>query len=222
MTDREDLPIISQPSDTTRLDGLHLEEKKPAPRPVPAAVPQRSPTETRRAVTVPPRPAPPPSPAPAGRDDEDPEKLLREYADRQKSKLARLEQDLQKASAERDSLKSRGEALSKDLQDARTQLQMIPKLEDTIKGLQEKLDAALLSNGMAQAEAAKLKMRANDLETNLKKAEERAGQAEKTLSETQSSLRQQTQARQEAEAKIAVAIQALHGKSATGAVPVKK
>jgi len=224
--DREDIPAISPPSDSTKIEGLHAEVKKPLTetrRPAPPAGPQRASTETRRALTSPPPPrsAPPPAPAPA-RDEEDPEKLLREYADRQKNKIARLEQDLQKTSAERDSLRSRSEGLSRDLQEARTQLQMIPRQEEMIKDLQQKLDAALLSNGMAQAETSKLRMRANDLEANLKKTEERAAQAEKTLSETQSSLRQQTQARQEAEAKIAVAVQALQGKNAPGAAPAKK
>ncbi len=223
--EREDIPAISPPSASTQIEGLHAESAKPPPevrKAPPAPGGQRAPTETRRAaVAAPSKPAQPAGPAPS-RDEDDPEKLLREYADRQKNRIARLEQDLQKISAERDSLRNRNEGLSKELQEARTQLQMIPKQEEMIKDLQQKLDAALLSNGMAQAESSKLRLRVNDLEANLKKTEERASQAEKALSEAQSALRQQTQARQEAEAKIAVAIQALQGKHATAVSPARK
>ncbi len=218
-TDREDFPVISPPSDTTKVSPVRpVEEKKPAPeprKPVPAAAdPQRPPTETRRAVTPAPRPAPPPSSAPAARDEDDPERLLREYSDRQKNKIARLEQELHKAQAERDGYKARSETISKELLEAKKQLEGMAKQEEMIRDLQQKLDAALLSNGMVQSENAKLKVRASDLEANLQKTEERASRAEKTASETQASLGQQTQARQEAEAKIAAALQALQARSA--------
>lgn len=215
--DREDFPLISPPSDAIKIEGLHAEESKPAPKPAPA--PQRNPTETRRAATAPPRPAAPPPPPPAARDEEDPEKLLREYADRQKNKIGRLEQDLQKLAGERDALKAKVEAQAKELQDARSQLQMIPKLEETIKGLQEKVDAALLSNGMVQAENSKLKLKVGELEASLKKTEERASHAEKSLADTQNWLKQQTQGRLEAEQRIAIALQTLQGKPAAGAAP---
>jgi hypothetical protein len=222
--DREDLPVISPSSDSTKIEGLHAEARPPAPKPASAPSPLKSPTETRRAVTAPPRPAAPPPPAPVGRDEEDPEKLLREYADRQKNKIGRIEQDLQRTVGERDSFKSKGETLAKELHDARTQLQMIPKLEETIKDLQQKVDAALLSNGMAQAENSKLKLKASDLEGNLRKAEERAAHAEKSLADTQGWLKQQTQGRLEAEQRIAIALQTLQGKvgAAPAPAPAKK
>ena len=218
--DREDFPLISPASDSIKIDGLHAEEPKPAPKPAPAPAPQRNPTETRRATTVPVRPAaPPPPPAAGGRDEDDPEKLLREYADRQKNKIGRMEQDLQKMTGERDALKTKSETLAKELQDARSQLQMIPKLEETIKGLQEKVDAALLSNGMVQAENSKFKLKVGELEASLKKTEERATHAEKSLADTQTWLKQQTQGRLEAEQKIAIALQTLQGKPGAAPAP---
>lgn len=200
MDEREDLPVIDF-SDSSKVDGLHAAEGKKPPAP-PRPAPPKAPPETRRATV----PAPP---AHAG-GEEDPEQLLRQYADRQKNRIARLEQDLQKTTAERDSLHTRADTLSRELGDAR---QRIAKLEDSVRELQQKLDAAVLSNGMLQTELSKAKARTQDLEGNLRQTEERAAQAEKSLAETQLAARQQTQARQEAEAKIAAALQVLQGKA---------
>lgn len=201
MDEREDLPVIDF-SDSTKVEGLHAEEKKPPPRPAPP----RTPPETRRAAVPTPRPA---ASAPVA-GEEDPEKLLQQYAERQKNRIARLEQDLQKTAGERDALQARADTLSRELTDSR---QRIVKLEESVRDLQQKLDAAVLSNGMLQTELSKVKARVHDLEGNLRQTEERAAQAEKSLAEAQLAVRQQTQARQEAEAKIAAALQALQGKT---------
>src|SRR5438876_7033323 len=116
-----DLPVISLPTDSTRIEGVPIvnvpkatasgEPRKaapmearlsPAPTPAPGAVPPRpaaapqAPADPRKASEFrkpgsvaphPARPAPTPAaPLPIAEPaEEDPEKLLREYADRQKT-----------------------------------------------------------------------------------------------------------------------------------------
>ena len=110
--------------------------RPPAPRPAAPAAEPRKGTELRKpapAAAAPARAAgdasasrpaaPSVKPATAsvptvsaGGDDEDPEKLLREYADRQKTKMVRLEQQVveyKKIVAERDSLRAKVDALGK-------------------------------------------------------------------------------------------------------------
>src|SRR6185295_16287284 len=129
----------------------------------PAAADPRKASDVRKPGTVTPvrpagdasasRPAAPavkaPVPSASGGEDEDPEKLLREYAERQKTKLVRLEQQVveyKKVVAERDSLRAKVEALSKELQDAKRQVEVAAKSDEVIKDLQGKVDAAILSN----------------------------------------------------------------------------
>src|SRR4029453_19033460 len=91
--------------------------------------------------------APDPAPAaPGGGEDEDPEKLLREYADRQKTKVVRLEQQLvedKKVVGERDALPAKVESMTKELQDAKRQVEASGKSEEMIRDLQGKVDAAV-------------------------------------------------------------------------------
>src|SRR5258706_14923613 len=119
----DDFPIISLSSDSTEIELTPPKEAKvteptrqPAPdarkaAPAPAAQPDpRKSSEVRKPGSIAParpandpsasRPAAPavrPAAAPAasaGGEDDDGEKLLREYADRQKTKMVRLEQQL--------------------------------------------------------------------------------------------------------------------------------
>jgi hypothetical protein len=170
------------------------------------------------------RPAAPAVKAPvpaAGGEDDDAEKLLREYAERQKTKVVRLEQQVleyKKVVAERDSLKAKVDSLSKELQDAKRQLEASAKAEEMIRDLQGKVDAAILSNSILTDDKNKLKSGLSQQTEHLKKSEERAEQAEKGLAEVQEKLVEETQAREEAEAKVAAALTALQ----SDAKPVAK
>jgi len=151
------------------------------------------------------RPAAPavkaPIPAAVG-EDEDPEKLLREYAERQKTKVVRLEQQVleyKKVVAERDSLRAKVDSLSKELQEAKRQIEASAKSEEMIKDLQGKVDAAILSNSILTDDKAKLKQGLSQQTEHLKKSEERAAQAEKSLAELQEKLVEETQGREEAD-----------------------
>src|SRR5436190_17034467 len=140
----DDLPMIS--TDSTQVEITPVKEAKvgapepirppakPAGAPAPAAqADPRKGSEVRKAGPVAParpandpsasRPAAPsvrPAPAAAASEDEDPEKLLREYADRQKTKMVRLEQQVveyKKIVGERDAFKAKVDALTRELQD---------------------------------------------------------------------------------------------------------
>lgn len=171
----EDLPFISQPADFEL-----IEEPKAAPR------------------------AAKPEPARAPRDDDDPETLLRQYAERQKTKTARFEQDLQKMGAERSKLVN-------ELALVKTQLQTAQKLDLVVQDLQAQLDAALKSHSMLSSENAKLKMRLGENEGNGKKFEEKARQAEQNLAEAKAALERETVARQEVDIRVASAVRTLQG-----------
>lgn len=245
-----DLPIISL-SDSTSEGVPAVNESKPAPDPRrappsevrrpataapaapparPAAAPQnsdpRKSSEVRKPGSVAPAAAPrPAAPAAAAESsEEDPERFLREYADRQKTKVHRLEQqlvELKKVTAERDALRSKSEALAKELGEARKQLEAAAKADDVIKDLQGKVDAALLSGAMATDEIGKLRAKSESLEASIKGAEERAKTAERTLTETIRSLSSQTEGRKDAEARISNALHALQGDGVSKAATVK-
>lgn len=164
------------------------------------------------------RPAAPavkaPIPQAGGGEDEDPEKLLREYAERQKTKMVRLEQQVteyKKVVAERDSLRAKVDALSKELQDAKRQVEVAAKSDEVIKDLQGKVDAAILSNSILTEDKNKLKTGLSQQTEHLKKSEERAEKAEKSLAEVQKKLAEETSARQEADDRVAAAIDVLQG-----------
>ncbi len=225
--ERDDLPVISLPSETTEA----AEPRKPAgeqkrpPEPARPAFSQAAPPVLSRQAPLPP-PTPParvspitvaaPGPLvapPAPAVDDDPERLLREYAERQKTRVARLEQqiaDLRRATAERDALRVRCEGLDRELGETRRQADAAAKAaEDLNRELQRRLDDALLSHSMISSENAKLKMRLQDAEAAAKKQEERAAAAERSFAESQGSLRQQLEARQELEGRVSAALQAL-------------
>ncbi len=197
------------------------EARKPgsvAPAPAPAR-PANDPSASRPAA---PSVRPAPAPAAAASDDEDPEKLLREYADRQKNKMVRLEQQLveyKKVVAERDAFKAKVDALGKELQEARRQLELSTKNEEVIKDLQGKVDAAILSNSILSEDKEKLKKALSTQTENLKKAEDRGAHAEKSLAEVEKQLAAESSAREAAEGKVAAALEALQsgGASATKA-----
>ncbi len=225
-----DLPMINQPSDSTKIDVPAVRVVKPAPEvrrspaselrrpaaPAPAAAAQdpRAASEARKAGTVTPK-----APAPAAQEsteDEDAEKLLREYTERQKTKVLRLEQQVveqKKVAAERDAFRAKAESLAKELQDSRRQLEGSAKSEEVIKDLQGKLDAALLSHTMATDEVGKLKAKVHEYADVLRKSEARASQFEKSLHEAQAALKAQSDGRKEAESRVAAALQALQGAS---------
>lgn len=239
-----DLPAISLPTDSTKIEGVHaVNEPKPAevrrnpgseirkPGVVPAArpaapAPAAAPSDPRKASEIrkPAAATPPPRPAPAA--EEDPENLLRQYAEHQKTKVLRLEQqliELKKTQAERDALRQKSEALAKELGEARRQLEAAGKADAVIKDLQAKVDAALFSSAMERDDLAKIRAKNEALEAAHKRAEERAAHAEKGLAEAQRSLASQTEGRREAEARVAAALQALQGevsKSPTVKTPV--
>jgi hypothetical protein len=182
----------------------------PAPAPAPARPAHDASASRPAAPSV--RPAPAPAPSAAAGDDEDPEKLLREYADRQKTKMVRLEQQLveyKKIVGERDALKAKVDALSKELQDARRQVEASTKSEEIIKDLQGKVDAAILSNSILSEDKEKLKKALSQQTENLKKAEDRGAQAEKSLAEVEKQLAEESDAREAAENKVAAALAAL-------------
>jgi len=172
------------------------------------------------------RPAAPavkaPIPQAGGGDDEDPEKLLREYAERQKTKVVRLEQQVteyKKVVAERDSLRAKVDALSKELQDAKRQVEVAAKSDEVIKDLQGKVDAAILSNSILTEDKNKLKTGLSQQTEHLKKSEERAEKAEKSLAELQKKLAEETAGRQEAEDRVAAALDVLQGGGADADAP---
>jgi hypothetical protein len=255
----DDLPMISQPTDSTEIELTPQKEvqvnapeprRNPTtqvPRPASAEIPPakhvgrvdaptvsippgssgdpRKASEARRPGSVAParplndpsatRPAAPAVKAPvpsAASEDEDPEKLLREYAERQKTKVVRLEQQVveyKKVVAERDSLRAKVDALGKELQDAKRQIEVAEKSDEVIKDLQGKVDAAILSNSILSDDKEKLKKGLSQQTEHLKKAEDRAAQAEKSLTDVQSQLAEQTAGREESEARVAAALEAL-------------
>lgn len=227
-----DFPAISQPTDSTRIDIKPSPPKalavkppppkaSPAPVPAPAAKPDpRKASEIRRVPTqaVPAVAAPKPAPAATvSRDDEDPEKLLREYADRQKTKVTRLEGelvDLRKAAAEREQFRLKSEAQARELGELRAKLDAASRLDAVIKDLQGKIDAAILANGMLTDENGKLKAKLHELAGSGRKSEERAAYAEKSLGEASKALAAENNARKDAEARIAAAAQALQPRAA--------
>jgi hypothetical protein len=235
-----DFPVISQPTDSTRID---IKPAAPKPPPAPAAKPvtvvtkspvapaadprkaseaRRVPTQAVPAVQAPAPKAAAPAPKPAG-EDEDPEKLLREYADRQKTKVTRLEGELvelRKAAAERDQYRVKCEGLTREVSELRAKLDAASKLDAVIKDLQGKLDAAILSNGMLTDENGKLKAKGQELTAGLRKSEERAAYAEKSLAESSKALAAEKEARKDGEARIAAAAHALQPRPA--APPAKK
>jgi hypothetical protein len=242
----DDLPMISDATDSTRIDLPAKPVAKPVAKPAappvpapakpavgtarvapvsaPAAQDPRKASELRRAQGAPAPAVRPPAPPPLSpRDDEDPEKLLREYADRQKTKVTRLEGELvelRKAAAEREQYRVKWEMAARDLQDARAKLEAASKLDAVIKDLQGKVDAAILSNGMLTDENGKLKAKVQELAGTAKKLEEKAAHAEKVLADASRALTAETAARREAEARIAAAAQALQPR--TPAAPPKK
>ena len=221
-----DFPVISQPTDSTRIDikpsppkAFAVKAPPPAP-PKPAAAPAeaRKATQSVPAVAKPvaaaPKPAaPPPASNPAAaREDEDPEKLLREYADRQKTKVNRLEVELvelRKAAAEREQFRQKSEAQARDLSELRAKLDAASRMDAVIKDLQGKVDAAILANGMLTDENGKLKAKVQELGAAGRKSEERAVFAEKSLAECSKALATEKDARKDAEARIAAAAHAL-------------
>ncbi len=232
--DSNDLPIISLPTESTRVDtsaavpamtkpaseirkAAPPAEVRKAPPPIAAAARPAAPPAGRVApptVSMPSAPKPPPS---ATVEDEDPERLLREYAERQKTKVVRLEQQLgesRKVAAERDAFRSSNENLARELGDARRQLEAAAKFDDVIRDLQGKLDAALLNNSMLGEEKARLKAGLGEMLAKHKTLEEKAAQTEKALAEAQKSLAAQGEARRGAEARVAAALHALQGEAA--------
>jgi hypothetical protein len=260
MSDTDDLPMISPPSDSTQIELSPQKEvrvnapeprrhqttrviskpadtavpaehaaAKPAPRPAAPAAPVPAP----RPPILAPKPSAPAGDAasasrpvapvvkapvpPAGGEDEDPEKLLREYAERQKTKLVRLEQQLveyRKVVGERDALKAKVEALSKELQEAKRQVEVAAKSDEVIKDLQGKVDAAILSNNILSEDKEKLKKALAQQTEFLKKSEERAAQTEKSLVEAEKKLAEESEGRRVAETRVAGALDALRGEVA--------
>jgi hypothetical protein len=183
------------------------------PGSVAPARPASDPSASRPAApSVRPATASVPTVSAGGGEDEDPEKLLREYADRQKTKMVRLEQQVveyKKIVAERDSLRAKVEALGKELQEAKLQLEASTKSEEVIKDLQGKVDAAILSNSILSEDKEKLKKALSQQTEHLKKAEERGEQTEKNLAELEKQLAEEADAREEAQAKVSAALKAL-------------
>jgi len=234
----EDLPMISPSSDSTQVELTPQKEvrvnapeprrnpttqvPKPATGPIPAKPAQPPASASRPAAPA--VKAPIPAPA-AGAEDEDPEKLLREYAERQKTKVVRLEQqllDYKKVLGERDALKGKVESLTKELQDAKRQVEASSKSEDMIRDLQGKVDAAVLSNSILAEDKEKLKKGLSQQTEFFTKAQERAEAAEKSLAEAQNQLVKETQGREEAEAKVVAALKALQSDASPVTKPVAK
>lgn len=242
----DDLPMISPSDDDAEVELTPPKEvrvnapepRRPGTAPVPKAAPApakpdpRNGSDARKpgapaaanSATRPVAPvvkAPIPAAIPVG-EDEDPEKLLREYAERQKTKVVRLEQQLveyKKVVAERDALRAKVDALTKELQDAKRQVEASAKTEDMVKDLQGKVDAAVLSNSILAEDKEKLKKGLAQQTEFFEKAKERAEQAEKALAEAQDELVKQTQGREEAEAKVAGALKALQSTEGAPARP---
>jgi hypothetical protein len=222
----DDLPIISLPSDSTKVDSSparpqprgNTEVRRAGITPTPAARPPaatnahsdpRKASEMRRPGSV-----TPVAPKPEAADEDDPEKLLREYAERQKSRIVKLEHlvaELRKAAADRDLLKARVDTLEREVAAAKRQVEAAAKSDEVIRDLQGKIDAAILANSMLTEEKEKLKKGLSQQTENLRKAEERASQSEKALAEAQKTLAREGEARKEAETRVAAALQALQG-----------
>jgi hypothetical protein len=210
---RVDAPTVSIPSGSAGDARKASEARRPGS--VAPARPLNDPSASRPAA-----PAVRATVPSAGSEDEDPEKLLREYAERQKTKVVRLEQQVveyKKVVAERDSLRAKVDALGKELQDAKRQIEVAEKSDEVIKDLQGKVDAAILSNSILSDDKEKLKKGLSQQTEHLKKAEDRAAQAEKSLADVQNQLVEQTAGREESEARVAAALEALQGEGAAPA-----
>jgi hypothetical protein len=251
----DEFPIISLSNDSTQTDLTPQKEakvteptrqpapdaRKAAPAPAAAQGEPRKPSEVHKpGLVAPTRPAndasasrpaapavrPPAAPAAsAGGEDDDGEKLLREYADRQKTKMVRLEQQLteyKKIVAERDSLKAKVDSLGKELQEARKQLDASAKNEEVIKDLQGKVDAAILSNSILSEDKDKLKKALSQQTEFLKKSEDKNAQTEKSLAELEKQLAEEAGARETAEAKVDAALEALQGGAPAAKAPAEK
>jgi len=144
----------------------------------------------------------------------------------------RLEQQLveyRKVVAERDSLKAKVDALSKELQDAKRQLDVAAKSDEVIKDLQGKVDAAILSNTILADDKEKLKKGLSQQTEFLKKSEERTAQVEKSLAESEKKLAEserklaeESDGRRSAEARVDAALEALQADAPTTRTPVPK
>jgi peptidoglycan hydrolase CwlO-like protein len=210
---RVDAPTVSIPPGAAGDPRKASEARRPGS--VAPARPMNDPSASRPAAPAVKAPVPA-----AASEDEDPEKLLREYAERQKTKVVRLEQQVaeyKKVVAERDSLRAKVDALGKELQDAKRQIEVAEKSDEVIQDLQGKVDAAILSNSILADDKEKLKKGLSQQTDHLKKAEERAVQAEKSLADAQSQLAEQTAGREESEARVAAALEALQGEGAAPA-----
>ena len=231
----EDAPIPLSPQKEKSMSGPEPRSNPttqvPKTAPPPAAQDPRKASEARKPGTVSPTvrpasaetpatrpvaaaPAPRPAAVPERSEEEDPEKLLREYAERQKTKVLRLEQQLveyKKVVVERDSLRAKAEALARELVEAKRQLEHAAKADEVIKDLQGKVDAAVLSNSIISDDKEKLKKALSTQTENLKRSEDRATAAEKSLVESQKNLSQQLEARKAAEERILAARAALEG-----------
>lgn len=199
--DRNDLPAISPGSASPEVKPV-TKLVLPAPTPVHAPAPKPAPAVVSK----------PPLPVPTRVDEDDGEKLIREFTERQKIKMARLEQqvtELGKVTAERDSAKGRIDAIGKELLGTRKELENALKNVELAKDLKHKLDAAMISNSMLSAENAKFQARTKDLEARVRDLE--------------ASLKRHQEKSAEAESRIQAALHALQPKPATPApapVPV--
>jgi chromosome segregation ATPase len=209
--EREDLPIFSMDSEGEPAAAAPPAPAPAAKKPAPAPAPRPAPVPMKPAAVAKPA-APAPAPAPA----DDPEALLREYAERQKTKLARLEQkvaEFDALAAERDALQGKADVLAAELAVVKKKLAAAEGLEAVNHDLQQKMDAALLAHSMLSTENAKLKMRVQEIEQKAQKGDERLSQVEKALADTKAALLAESEARKEAEARISAAWDALQPRS---------
>ncbi len=203
---RKDLPIISLSTESSRMRSVRD----------PADPPPAGPAPEKKQAVEPSPPPPPPQPAPLAVDEDDSEKLLHAYADRQKLKIARLEEKLTQQPrlvAERDALRARVDGIERELRAAKQQLLAAAKAQEIFNELQQKLNAATAAEKASSEENARIKIRLAEADEESGKLKERTGKAEKGLAEAEKALAAQTRAREAAEARITGALMALQSKA---------
>lgn len=211
----DEAPAIRLSSDGVKLKPASV--RAAAPRPVSA----RPMSEIRRPVAPAPRPAPVPAKAaappaaPVG-DDDDPEQLLKQYTERQKNKVARLERqvaELQKVVAERDAYKAKCHAFAQELTETKKRLEAAATQDEVVKDLQSQVDAAIHSNNMLTEEKAKHDSTMEDLESKIIMLEERGKQANQALMAAHKFLVAQRDIVKDADTRVVSAIQMIQGTS---------
>lgn len=191
--ERQDLPLIGLPGAAS---------KAPPAKPAPITVkgdPGRS--ETKPAVVQ----EPTARHEAVAQDDHD-------AAITSVRKIEEVLRDSKNAKAEREEARQRIAHLEHELAQAREQVEALKQTADQARDFQRRFEEATKAQVAATAETANLKIRANELDTKLKAAEERARNAEAAAKKHENALANAKEARDEAQYRLDAATAAIQGK----------